>query len=519
MSGSPRRWRLQLFRVASLVVPSVFAWYVALSASNGGGLARVVTLALGPLWVLTAGALFYRTGEALYGRLRDPTGPSVLDGIDVLTASGSGLAWWGAIAIVASVWIGWASLAVIGLLGLGLLHLVVVWTSVMVGGADPWRRASLSRRFAPDRVVEGDRVVEQVRLSGPRIPIGFRLFASGRVARRWPMSRYVAGEADSGGEVVFESDVGPALRGEHEAEPLDVWLQDVFGLCRSERFRAGSARLVVLPRPCPVDGSKQLVGDGGHDVDPRPERRAPTEGSLRLREYQPGDDARRIHWVRSLAARQMVVRLPDEVPRDRPSVRVVLDTFLAPVDGLSCPAPAALLDALVTVWLSVGRALAQGGVRVTLVTAEVDDRRAAPSSRRLTAHALPDVLRAAAHVRWQDSVRVSDLVADDEDTIVVACRLLPNPSARGSVRWIVVPESVWTPFCDVRPRDAFGMFAHPMGSADNRRSRRKRERQRWQRALRDHTTFATAARDVAAPWPGCFVARPAPGRIRLEALA
>ena len=91
---------------------------------------------------------------------------------------------------------------------------------------------------------------------------------------------------------------------------------------------------------------------------PRACRRAqlPTEGCFPLREYATGDDARRIHWVRSLTARELVVRLPDELPPEQPTVRLVLDTQprrarpMLPYAG-----DGQLLDALVRVWLRRGR--------------------------------------------------------------------------------------------------------------------------------------------------------------------
>src|SRR5262249_30693094 len=147
--------------------------------------------------------------------------------------------------------------------GLCFGELVVLWTLIAAGGPDPWRRASLSRRFVPETAIEGDPVIEEVRLSGARIPTGFRLFVCGRGGPRWARSRYAVDQAASGGEIVLSSDVSPAVRGEHRAELLEVWLQDVFGLCRSVRLRAGAASLAVLPRVRPVDGTEDLIGRGG----------------------------------------------------------------------------------------------------------------------------------------------------------------------------------------------------------------------------------------------------------------
>lgn len=525
MKTSHARWPIQLFRVASLVLPSALAWDTAFSAPHPSRLTVAVVCALGPLWLLVAAGLLYRCVDALLRRRRATgdatTRRSLLDRIDVLTESGAALAWLGAAAIMASVWVGWASLSVVGLMGLGLLHLLVIWTQLVAGGDDPWRRASVTRRFSPSSVVEGGPVIEELRFSEVRIPTGFRLLVSGRVGPRWSTSRYAIDSAQAGGELVLESDVGPALRGDHQAEPLEIWLQDVLGLCRTARIHAGAARLTVLPRPRPIDGARHLLGNGGSDREPRPETRLPTEGSFRLREYQPGDDARRIHWVRSLTSRELVVRLPDELPPDQPAVRLVLDTFLPDTEPLACSAPAELLDALVDVWLGVGRALAETGARVTLVTAArraTADAEIAPVHQRLIPRALTPALRLGAQVGWQDAVPVEGLLADTP-SIVVSCRVQPVLSRHAVARWIILPEPLWTLHDEPAPQTSSALLPYPMGSPENRWARRRIARLAHEWASRDHATFTSLCGNTGERPPGIFVARPAGAAgVRLEAL-
>ena len=518
MSAPPRRSALHLFRIASLVVPSAYAWFVASSRATWrferSELPNAIAGALGPLWVVTTVVLVLRAGNAHVQARHDAAlgehPISFLDRLDVLTASGSAMAWTSALAIAASVWLGWASLALVGLLGTAVLHLVVLWMCARTLGADPIRRDAVSRSFVPSRVVEGDPVVEELRLSGARVPIGFRLFASGRVGSRWATSRYVVEDGGAGGEIVLEREIGPARRGEHRAAPLELWLEDVFGLCRTPRVRAGAACLTVLPRPRAVADIRPVLADAGAERAPRPASLLPTEGMFRLREYQPGDDARRIHWVRSLVAREVVVRMPDEIPPDRPAVDVVLDTFLPGVDALSCDATGELLDALVAVWLGVATALGRAGVRVTLITAAPREEDACLGATRLrwTRMNEPAALRLGARVAWQSALPVSELVADAA-TIIVSCRIQPLLEGRRTMPWILVPESVWTCFDEVAPEPARLQLPHPMGSADNRASRRRQARRRFDRALREHGTFAGLCVNLAPPRPGCFIARPA----------
>jgi uncharacterized protein (DUF58 family) len=401
-------------------------------------------------------------------------------------------------------------------MGTAVVHLAVAWAYAAAGGDRTFRQATITRRFVPETVAEGEPVTEEIAFAGVRIPAGFRLFAAGRVGPRWPTSRTVVEAVESGGEVLVEHDVGPALRGDYQAEPVDVWLEDVLGLTRSPRIRAGGGKLTVLPRTRDVEGVRHVLGGRGADLAPRQEPRLPTEGIFRLREYQPGDDVRRIHWVRSLSAREIVVRLPDEVPPDRPAVRLVLDTFLPGAEAFACPAPAELLDALVGVWLSVGRALVQKGVRVTLVTAAPREGGVAAVRRQLTPETQRQALRLGAEARWQDQLGL-EAILGDAPSIVVACRVQPDPQGR-TPRWILVSEWAWTRYDEALQTPSVGMLPHPVGSPENRWSRRRRDRLRRERARRDHGRFTSHCTDRAEVPEGSLVARPSKARVRLEVL-
>ena len=531
--ASPEKGRglLQIFRGLSLLVPAGWAWHAALRAESATELDHAVTMSIGPLWVATAVALTIRLGDALglhMGARRSADGagkPSKLAAIDVLTESGCAMAWLGAAAIALA---SWPSLTVVGLLGLCTVQVVAIWTMLRAGGRDPWRRASLSRRFIPSAATEGEPVIEELRFSNARIPIGFRLLAKDRLGRGWPTSRFAVEASDAGGEVVLEREVGPALRGEHRAELVEVWLQDVLGLCHSTHVHAGPAELTVLPRALPVEGMHKVLGTGGHDAAPDAEQRLPTEGTMRLREYQPGDDVRRIHWLRSLTAGQVDVRLPDEVPPDQPSVRLVLDTFLPALassnERLACTSPDRLLDALVSVWLGVGRSLAEAGVRVTLVAAAARDGHVDPWRHRLTAGAaqsggLEPALRLGARLDWQQALPV-DALLTRERAVVVSFRLPAAAVGVDDPRWILVPPHMWAPLEDAPRFRHRSLLQYPLGSADNRRSRIRRERARRDRGIRDHAVFTMLTTPSEVHREGNFVARPA-GRahIRLEALS
>jgi uncharacterized protein (DUF58 family) len=499
---------VKAFRVASLAIAPAGAWWMASQAPHGDRVAEVVTYVLGPLWLAIAAGLLLRAVP------RRGSEVPALDRLDVLTASGSGTLWIGALAVVLATKIGWASLAVLGVMGLSVVALTLVWTLLAAGSMDPMKLAAIERGFAADSVTEGEAVIERVRVAGARIPVGFRLFLTGKVGPRWPVSRYAVDASASGGEVVLESELGPGFRGAHHAPPLDVWLGDVLGLCKSVRRRAGAATLTVLPRLRKVEGARKVAGRGGLHTEPRAALRLPTEGVMRLKEYQPGDDARRIHWMRSLSAREVVVRMPDEVPRDMPRVRLVLDTFLPGAEELTCDAHHELLDGLVNVWLGAARALSEGGNRVTLVTAAPGGESVAARALALSPRSFAPALALGAEVRWQEDLGVDDLVTEanaKETTVIVSCRLQADP-AGANAAWIAVPRSLWTHVDDAGFVPSYATLPYVPGSPENRGSARRRERARVRLARR----HAAALVDLCADSPNAskgraVVARPVAG--------
>jgi len=513
---SPRHWPKHLLRIAALIVPSAIAWLVAFETDKQSDLTETVQYAMGPLWLLLATGLALRTALALQDR-KKLGAPSVLARIDVLTAGGAALGWVSALSIVGAVTLGWASLAAVGLLGAALFHVVVLLTFVATRGSDPMRIGTIERRFVPEVATEGDELVEQIRFASPRIPIGFRMFVTGRVGPRWATTRHVLESSEGGGELLLESDIGPALRGEYQAPPLEVWLQDTFGICKSFRSQTAGAPLTVLPRMAVGSEIPPLLDRGDGPQEPQPAMLLPTEGQFRLREYQHGDDVRRIHWVRSLAARELIVRLPDESPPDRPQVRLVLDTYFPEALGLSCDAPAEMLDSIVRVWLAVGRSLAESGARVTMVAAVPSGDGGTRQLRHELALRNPAAaLRLGAQVTWQRSTIVSQLLTDDA-TFIVSRGVLADPAQHPKARWIValpvgVTEPPW-------PLTAATRLPFPMGSSDNRWSQRRFEGQRIAIARRDHAHALRMRRnDVARPPPGSFMAIPCTdGKVRLEA--
>jgi uncharacterized protein (DUF58 family) len=517
--------RVHELRTATLVVAPVLAAISTLTPRNERIL-HAAAPALVILWMVMAAALIMRMDLEARRPVRPSDQPairghSILSQVDVLTATGSALMWGSVAALVAAGFTGWASLSVLGVLGLATVYLAVTWTALVAGGGLPWQRAAITRAILPEVATEGDPLREEVRLTGVKIPPGMRLFATGRATRHGVVTRYAVGAEGSLSDVRLESELGAAARGEHHAPPLTLWLGDVLGLARTPVIERGEASFSVLPRPAEVRGARTLLGPGGDAEKSRPVPRQPTEGSFRIREYVPGDDPRRIHWVRTLQKDQLVVRLPDEVPPARPAVRLILDSDLWGTCTLSCRAPDELLDALVRVWLGAARALSELGTRVTLVAAAEHGGSVVAVERPMVVRAPREALRLGARVAWQTDLPLASMIARDGAMQVVVSSRPRRVKLPAEVSWIVVPEAAWTtPLVWTKPRRSrIALLPFPSGSADNRLGRRLRERRRTTAMADDRLLFGQVM--SWANWAtvrGDHVARPADGHVALVVL-
>ena len=474
------RW----FRIASLAVPAaIAAKYVRTDERILHEVAPVLVM----LWTAMVGALVMRFVEARDDRRSELASP--WEAIDILTASGVSMLWLGSGALLLAGKTGWASLSVVGILGLGTTFLVAAWTAIAGCGSDRWRGASVDRQIAPAIATEGDPLREEVKLGGVAVPSGMRLFISGQAMKHGPLSRYVVGSEASGADVALASELGSALRGEHRAEPLELWLGDVLGLTRTPSVRRAPATFSVLPRANVVEGAHQLLGSGGDAAVAHPTQQLPSEGTFRIREYVPGDDTRRIHWVRSAQSDQLVVRLPDEVPPADPVVRLVLDNELPVADVLTTRAPDELLDAMVRVWLGIGKALAAQGTRVVLVTAVPHNGTIAKLERMLYPRSQHEALRLGMRVTWQSEC-VLDRLLDTRGARQIVVTGRPRRTKLDDVSWVVVPEGVWTAPEPSLPELSATTHAYPSGSPENRGTERVRERKRIEKMWADRMLFS-----------------------------
>ena len=512
---------MRALRISALFVPPLIAALVVVVTRQSE---HIYFGVLAFAWVVMVGAIAMRFVEA-----RDPcrpaaNRPSAWEHADALTGTGRAMMWIGAGALCGAALTGWASLSVVGVLGLGTVCVATTWT-VLAGGGDAWwRGATVSREIIPAIAHEGEPLHEVLRLAGVRVPVGMRLFATARTTGRSASSRYVVGSDASRADLKLASELGFVPRGEHHIEPVAMWLGDVLGIAYTPIVkRGGKTTFTVLPRPGTVDGVRQLLGRGGDDMQTKPTQQLPTEGTFRIREYSPGDDTRRIDWVRSLRADQLIVRLPDEVPLADPTVRLVLDNHFDTIEPLTCRAPDELLDALVRIWLGIAKQLAESGTRVTLVTggggyggAESFLQR--PQEKPYVVRGTNAALRFAARAAWQSATPLSALIRPGTKHVIVTARPRVLDGA-ADVAWVIAPELAWVGTEPWPPGISAIKLPFPTGSADNRLERRNAERRRILTMWQHRTQFSQQLAQIDwRAYAGHHFARPRDGRVALEVI-
>lgn len=211
---------------------------------------------------------------------------------------------------------GWAALGVAGALlvlwlGFGETDLmataVFLLAAVAVGMISLARRApgiTLLRRVAPLEAHEDDTVSVELEITSPNLLLN--AIVSDAV-HGLGVARFAA--ATLGAPAVARYEVHCRSRGIYAVGPAEITLTDPFGL--SERhLRAGATdRLVVYPRIEPLRGLPEVRG-----LDPAIHSARPTfaphggEDFFTLREYQVGDDLRRVHWPSSAKRDSLVIK-------------------------------------------------------------------------------------------------------------------------------------------------------------------------------------------------------------------
>lgn len=175
-------------------------------------------------------------------------------------------------------------------------------------------------------------------------------------------ARFVLSPSGAGERIEATYRVPTVRRGRHELGPLLAIVSDPLGLARRAWEVVDVTDIIVRPRVHPVLAPRRA---GGGDQDPRAEGARvpafePAGEFLALRDYEPGDDPRRVHWRSSARLGELVVRQDEAAAPGR--VVLLLDTRMSVHDDAS-------FEIAVEAIASLATRLSQDHAPVEVVTA------------------------------------------------------------------------------------------------------------------------------------------------------
>jgi uncharacterized protein (DUF58 family) len=292
------------------------------------------------------------------------------------------------------------------------------------------RRVRLSRR-CPARVFEGERFSADLVLENSgRLP-RFFIRASDEMpewVRAHPSSDFLVPTVWPGVTISLNYEAEPMKRGVFTWPGLRLGATDPCGIFGCHRRIAGQQELVVLPAPIPFEAEQfagvrslmgletQHVGLAGRGLE-----------FFGVREYQPGDEQRRIHW-RSTArlSRLAVVEDQQTVAGD---VEILLDLKAGSDVGIGKDTT---LEYAVKIAASLARFATNSGASSALVCA--------PKERG------PTVVRAAAEEELWNLLELLARVKADSDLSLIELMRNFQPGPGSSVFLITAaPEPALAP--------------------------------------------------------------------------
>jgi uncharacterized protein (DUF58 family) len=164
----------------------------------------------------------------------------------------------------------------------------------------------VTRSITPNQVHDGDRAIVVVGL----VP-GQTVHSATVIDEVHGLgtARFIAGRIHAGEHVEARYEVLCHPRGVYRIGPATVIVEDPFGLAQSVGSAKSIDRLVVFP------AIEELVGlPSGRGLDPSADTtrasftQATGEDFFTLREYQIGDDLRRVHWPTSAKRDELMIR-------------------------------------------------------------------------------------------------------------------------------------------------------------------------------------------------------------------
>ncbi len=283
----------------------------------------------------------------------------------------------------------WLTARIVGSPGLEVVGLGLGALPVLALALSQWsrRRLDVRRRLSDARVRPGTRVTVEVEIENRSVaPVSFLLLEDKLPSALGRPARLVVAElAGRSGQRVGYT-LLPQARGRYPLGPLTVDVTDAYGLTRQRLEFAAHDELLVTPEIEDLRSApNQPTGQSFGSTRARQLLRVGEE-YYTMRQYQEGDDLRRIHWASVARTGDLMIR-QDEATR-RASGLVFLDQRQAAI-GQS---RGAAFERAVSAAASVGELLVRAGFQLRFATADM-----APTA--LTEERFLDALAGVTHAQ------------------------------------------------------------------------------------------------------------------------
>jgi len=212
---------------------------------------------------------------------------------------------WAAVGVSGALLVLWAAFGEIELLATALFLLLAVGSGIaFVRTASP--RLGLTRKIFPMPVHEGEQVAVEVEMVAARRA---RNLALEDTVHGLGAVRFAAASTAPNQRLAARYEVYCRARGVYQVGPAEASVADPFALTERRAAVGTVDRLMVYPAVEALEGFPALRG-----LDPAVQSTRPTfvphggEDFFTLREYQIGDDLRKVHWPSSAKRDELMIR-------------------------------------------------------------------------------------------------------------------------------------------------------------------------------------------------------------------
>lgn len=197
----------------------------------------------------------------------------------------------------------------------GLLLALVVFDAVFVFVGHS--RVRIERAFAPQVVPPGTLSRATIRITNlsvvpclearwnDRLPRGISGEASGLLPA-------LGGSRSANSQVTFSYDLQGLRRGRHDIGPVEVDVQDPFGLVYRRHSFGATESLTVLPRVVELPPIRPRGSSEDGATRPAPQHVGVGDEDVIARNYLPGDALKRVHWKATAHRGELMVRQEEQ---------------------------------------------------------------------------------------------------------------------------------------------------------------------------------------------------------------